>query len=183
MEKFRESLDELESLDPLEWHNIPQPIVNGIVSLKNCIKQQSSYIESLNKTFKDFEGRYNLRILNTQKSLTENMEKARENDEFIKNSLKHTEFRIKESLEQFQKKITEEHYKEKLILENNIKEAKQEIDFLMNKLDLIPTMMQIQTMITTAAEKVKDTVKQDIKEKVIKPEIQGLTQKVLNLNR
>ncbi|OMJ92429.1 hypothetical protein SteCoe_4766 [Stentor coeruleus] len=182
MENFRESLDELESLDPLEWHNIPQPIVNGIVSLKNCIKQQSSYIESLNKTFKDFENRYNLRILSTQKTLTENMEKTRETDEFIKNSFKHTEFRIKESFENFQKKITEEHFKEKHILENNINEVKQEIESLLGKFDSIPTIIQIQTMITTAAEKVKDTVKQDIKDKIIKPEIQSLTQKVISIN-
>ncbi|OMJ82035.1 hypothetical protein SteCoe_17362 [Stentor coeruleus] len=182
MENFKEPLDELELLDPLEWHNIPQPIVNGIVSLKNCIKQQSSYIESLNKTFKDFEVRNNLRILNTQKTLTENMEKTRESDELMKNSIKHTEFRIKESFEQFQKKISEERYKEKRISESNINEIKQEIDTLMNKIDSIPTMIQIQTIITTTAEKLKDVVKQDIKDKVLKPEIQSLTQKVISLN-
>ena len=81
MEKLRESLDELESMDPMEWHNIPKPIVHGVMLLKACVRHQTSFLDTFSKQFHDFEGRCNIRILNVQKSISENLEKIKLGEE------------------------------------------------------------------------------------------------------
>ncbi|OMJ87668.1 hypothetical protein SteCoe_10594 [Stentor coeruleus] len=182
MEKLRESLQELEIIDPKEWHNIPQPIVSGIISLKSCVKLQSNFFETLNKQFTDFEGRCNIRILNVQKALAESQDRIRDNDEFLKDTLCQSETQIKEAIDNFQKKITEAQYSFKYDLEGRMDEIKQDNSTVMKKIDSIPSMIQIQTMINNAAEKVKDSVKQDIRDRLFKPEITAINQKIQSVN-
>lgn len=182
MEKPRESLQELESIDPKEWHNIPEPIVNSISSLKSCIKLQSNFFETLNKQFSDFEGRCNIRILNVQKALAESQDRIRDNDEYLKDTLSQSETQVKETIDHFQKKLTEAQYSFKYDLEGRIDEIKQETVTALKKIDSIPSMIQIQSIINNSAEKVKDSVKQDIRDRLFKPEITALNQRIQSVN-
>ncbi|OMJ76196.1 hypothetical protein SteCoe_24491 [Stentor coeruleus] len=182
IEKLRESLQELESIDPKEWHNIPQPIVKGIISLKSCIKLQSSFFETLNKQFTDFESRCNIRILNVQKAIVESQDRICNNDEYLKDTLCQSEAQVKETIDKFSKKLTEEQYLFKYDLESRMDEIKQETITVLKKIDSIPNMIQIQSMINTSADKVKDLVKQDIRDRLFKPEITALNHKIQSVN-
>ena len=177
MEKLQESLFELDLVNPLEWQNIPKPIIQSILSLKNCVKVQSSFIESLNKNFGDFESRSNSRILNVQLAISENLEKIKENESQSKTALKAVEFVLKENLSNFEKKVTESLFEDRYLFHNKIEEIKDQVSLLNKRVDGIPTTSQVQTMVQSVSEKVRNKLKQDLKEDIVNPEVYAINQK------
>ena len=182
MDKLRELLDELEIVDPAEWNNIPKPIIKGISSLKSCVQSQSSFLESLNKHFQDFESRCNLRIINVQKAISENVDKIRDNEESLKFILKTNEQKTKDTIDLFKKKITEDVTKDKSEIEERFNDIKDHVQVCHKRIDSTPTIAQLQSMINVAGERIIEKVKKDIKENMINPELYLLNQKINLLN-
>lgn len=178
MDKLKEAVSELEGMDPREWHNIPKPIVHGVLILKSCATFQSHILENFEKNYSDFESRCNHRILNVQKALSETSEKSKEVDDSFKSILKFTELRINDKIDNFMKKVTEDLYILKCSSDSRHSELKDSIHDCNKKLDLLPTNHQVQSLISAANEKLREKVLIEAKETLIDPEISNLTQKI-----
>ena len=182
MEKVKEATLELESIDPTEWHNIPRPIVVGIQSLKTCIKFQTGFLDYFHKHFQDFEGRCNVRIINVQKSISECLDKIKDNDENINNLLVTADQKAKDRMESFQQKITESLFEQKKSVQSKLEEIMDLCQLCNKRVDTMPTTPQINTMIASVADKIRDKLKQELKEKIVNPEVYSLNQKIIALN-
>lgn len=178
MDKLKEAVSELEGMDPREWHNIPRPIVHGVLILKSCSTMQSHILENFEKSYSDFESRCNHRILNVQKAISENTEKIKESEESFKSLLKFTELRINDKIDNFMKKVTDDLYFLKCSSDSRHSELKESIHDCHKKIDLLPTNQQVQCLISTANEKLREKVLTEVKESLIEPEISNLTQKI-----
>lgn len=178
MDKLKEAVSELESMDPREWLNIPKPIVHGVLILKSCAALQSQFLETLNKSYSDFESRCNHRILNVQKAISETTDKSKESDETFKSLLKFSELRIIDKTENFMKKVTEDLYILKCSTDTRISELKESIQDCNKKIDLLPTHQQVQSLISAAGEKQREKVLLEVKESVVAPEVLSLSQKI-----
>jgi hypothetical protein len=182
MEKIRDANEELDRLDPMEWHNIPIPIVNGILSLKSVVRIQSGCLEYLIKHFSEFEGKFNTRILNLHKTISETSDKIKENEEQTKTLFKNVEKKHKDSIENIQIKVTDDIRIERLTTDSKIEEIRGQVHLCNKKLDLVPTTSQIQSMTQSAIEGNYKKLKNSFKEDIVNPEIYNLTQKLIQLN-
>jgi len=178
MDKLKEAVSELESVDPREWLNIPKPIVHGVLILKSCAHFQSQFLETLNKSYIDFESRCNHRILNVQKAISESTEKSKDSDETFKSLVQFSELRINDKTDNFMKKVTEDLYVLKCSTDARISELKESIQDCSKKIDLLPTHQQVQSLILAAGEKQRERILQEVKEAVVGPEISSLSQKI-----
>lgn len=182
MEKLREALLELDSVDPLEWHNIPRPIVQGILALKTCTRLQSSFLDSFQKHFQDFEARCNVRIVNVQKAISDCSEKIQENKENTNSLLIVSDEKHKQTIADFQKKVTEEIRIDKVLSNEKFEEIREVVSNCHKRIDSMPTISQIQAMVNTVSDKVKSKLKKELKEDVVNPEVYALNQKIHLLN-
>jgi hypothetical protein len=182
MEKLKEVISELEQMDPMDWHNIAKPVVQGFILLKSCSSLQSHCLEHMDKHYSDFEGRCNSRILNMQKTVTETIDKSKESDESFKTTIKYLELRLNDKVEDCMKKLTEDLYLLKCSSDARMNDLKENINECLKRFELLPTSTQIQTTISSYCEKTKEKVLTEVKESLIPPEISALTQKILLQN-
>ena len=177
-EIFAKALDDLEKIDPEEWHNIPFPIIQGFTSLKNCIRIQSNIIDYTSRHVQEIEYKNNNRVLSIQKTITENTEKIKEIHDTNHSSIKAAERRLKEHIDDFQQKITEEFQTESSKLELNIKETKGNLLMFKKRIDQIINESEVQDIISSYFNTNIEKAKNNIKETIVIPEIFNLSQKI-----
>ena len=178
MEKLKEVISELETMDPMDWHNIPKPIIQGFLLLKSSSSIQGQFLDYLNKHYSDFEGRCNTRILNVQKAITENVDKSKESDEGFKSMIKFLELRVNDKVDDFMKKVTEDLYILKCSSDARVIEIKESINECLKRIEAMPSANQIQSSINSQLEKSKEKILIEVKEHLIAPEVSGLNQKL-----
>lgn len=183
MEKQTDIEDELDKLDPEVWNNIPFPIIQSISTLKTSAKSQLSTLEYFKKNLYEFENKLNNKIISLQKNVSENSEKLKEIEEFVKKSIKTSEKAAIEKFSKIEAKIEEEKHKNSSYFEQNLKSIKDKQVLFQKNMDNILSSSQIQIMIDSATEKMRTKVKQETKEIMIDPGLYYLDQKISLYNR
>ena len=178
MEKFLKALDELEKIDPEDWHNIPAPLVQGISSIKNCIRIQSSILENLSSQFQNLETKNNKKFISFKQCITENEEKIKEGHKKSKHSIESLEVRLRESLSDFKQNISETMHTESANSEYKFKEMVDNFKQLQQCVRVVPTLSQIQETINESANLLQEKIKKDVQDSLITPEIYNVYQKI-----
>ena len=115
--------------------------------------------------------------------MSENSEKLKEIEEFVKKSIKTSEKAAIEKFSKIEAKIEEEKHKNSSYFEQNLKSIKDKQVLFQKNMDNILSSSQIQIMIDSATEKMSTKVKQETKEIMIDPGLYYLDQKISLYNR
>jgi hypothetical protein len=171
MDKKTEILEELDKINPNEWHNIPDPLINGIVSLKSCIKLQHGFIEYLYNHFNDSEIRNNSKFLTTQKTISETAEKVLEIEAVTQKNIKNSEIKFKETLDDTKDKISSDIQQVSFNLEKKQADIIKNLRTSQKQIEVLPKLPEIQIAIQSQLDILSNKLKQDFKENILNPEI------------
>ena len=167
----------LESLKPDEWINIPDPLQNALICVKNClilnrnsIKETNHNIDLIsagtNKKFELFENSTNLlknMIISTDENAT--------------NRLAETKETIIEDISIFKKNISKDLDFKQKSTDKKLQSIDEKMFITKKTVDLLPSPQEIEEKINNSSNNMREIVKKEVNDMFITPQIKEINMK------
>ncbi|OMJ66701.1 hypothetical protein SteCoe_36370 [Stentor coeruleus] len=181
MENPIRSLDELDTIFPEEWHNIPKPLIDSILLLKNCIKAQFHVLSGLATDYAEFELKINKNFMSVQTAALESTEKVKSIDLAINESAKKIYNKFVAFRQDIENKTADKIQKQKIENEGKLTDIKDQLDTLTKKVESLITMSQAKDLVSSMITKSEAKSFQDFKNSYVIPEMAAQEKKLMDL--
>ena len=171
-------INTLEKIDPADWHNIPECLVNSILALKSCVKIQFENIEKVTQQFVGLEGKNNKKFVSFKESLDEREKYLKDGLETSKLSMKKVENRVRVEMSELRQKIVAEMQVESANLEYKLKEFQGEMKEMKRVVGKIVSLEEIREDVDGKICVASEKIRKDVQETVVVPEIYNVYQKI-----
>lgn len=181
MENSKSSLDDLDTIFPEEWHNIPKPLIDAILLLKNCAKVQFHSLSGLATDHAEFELKINKNFMSVQAAAIESSEKVKNIDFAINESAKTIYNKFVAFRQDIENKAADNIQKQKILIEGKQADIKEQLNVLTRKVDNLITVSQAKELISHMIANSEVKALRDFKESYVIPEMASLEKKIMDL--
>lgn len=164
----------LLSMDPSEWLNIPRPVIDGLIILKDIVIENTSRLREFSSSF-----------LTQQANLNEEIRKVGKELTYIKTTFAKYQEDSMIMVENVNSSITSDvaKFKSNLLVDLDYKQKNNDskIAYLEEQIfhtrkytSSLPTIGEIGNKINDAVAEMRIKVKTEVKETIVTPEVKGL---------
>ncbi|CAG9327817.1 unnamed protein product [Blepharisma stoltei] len=168
-------LDDLHSFDPNEWPNIPKPIVIAFNLLKKSMLKQEEAIQNLKKNSEFMNDRF---TKSSEGAISLSKMLVAKSEENLKLIIRESEENQVYSLNILQKKLDKEEEFRALLGTNISALLSEQVDLLQKKISELPTLNNIKEAEKNIREELKEEFLNDVKHRIVLPEINNVHYKI-----
>ena len=182
MEEFADPLKYLRSLDPSEWPNIPKPLLFALISIKQCLLMNSSKITEMSKKITTMESISLKRHeeIDNRETMLSNM--IISTDETAKNRIKEISESLYNDLSVFRQSLVKDVDFKQNSNDSKLNNMQEQLFVMKKTLTALPFMSDVDKNIKIACNETRNTLRKDVIENIVSPEIININAKVDQIN-
>jgi hypothetical protein len=183
MEDITDPLKYLEDLKPVDWANIPKPLMSAILCIKKCLLQNSSRLDDITQKFFQSSSITTLKIEQIESKSNNLNNLVYQIDENSKNRINDKSESLYEEIAAFKKLLTKDlNFKQKS-LDTKLISMQEQLLVMKNTLNSFSLLKDIDKSIKEACENLRKKMRKDVIENIVAPEIVSVNKKIESVNQ